>query len=204
MDAKMLIGGICLLLAALGCSQNFSEKPPAEAIKARGMQRATQSVPTTKPPPAVAGDRESLDGVNVGVPEGWRKVAPSSSMRIAEYHMSGEGGDAILAIFAGKMGTVEANISRWIGQFEPTDGEPRRWTRQIDGMAATLIDVSGTFAPGAMGQPQAAAPQSGYRMLGAIVDYGSKFYYFKLTGPSDTLDLWAPIFEAFIGSIKKD
>ena len=204
MQAIMLTGWICLLLASLGCSQNFSEETPAEAIKARGMQRVAQTAPAAKPKVTMAGDRESLDGINVAVPEGWRKVAPASSMRIAEYHMAGEGGDAILAIFAGKMGTVEANISRWIGQFEPTDGEPRRWTRQIDGMAATLIDVSGTFAPGAMGQPQAAAPQSGYRMLGAIVDYGPKFYYFKLTGPSDTLDLWAPIFEAFIGSIKKD
>ena len=204
MYAKMLIGGVCLLLAASSCSQNFSEETPAEAIKARGMQRAAQSAPAAKPPLVVAGDHENLDGINVAVPEGWRKVAPSSSMRIAEYHMSGKGGDAVLAIFAGKMGAVEANISRWIGQFESQAAAPRRWTRQIDGMPTTLVDVSGTFAPGAMGQPQAAAPQSGYRMLGAIVDYGPKFYYFKLTGPSDTVSLWAQIFEDFIGGIEKD
>ena len=204
MQVIMLTGWICLLLASLGCSQNFSEETPAEAIKARGMQRVAQTAPAAKPKVTMAGDRESLDGINVAVPEGWRKVAPSSSMRIAEYQMSGKGEDAVLAIFAGKMGTVDANISRWIGQFEPADGEPRRWIRHIDGMPATLIDVSGTFAPGAMGRPQAAEPKSGYRMVGAIVDYGTKFYYFKLTGPSNTVGMWAPVFEEFIGGIKKD
>ena len=72
MYAKMLTGGVCLLLAASGCSQNFSEETPAEAIKARGMQRAAQSMPAAKPPLVVAGDRENLDGINVAGPEGWQ------------------------------------------------------------------------------------------------------------------------------------
>ena len=43
-----------------------------------------------------------------------------------------------------------------------------------------------------------------YRMLGAIVDFGPKFFYFKLTGPRDTVGLWTASFEQFIEGIKKD
>ena len=40
-------------------------------------------------------------------------------------------------------------------------------------------------------------------MLGAIVDFGPKFFYFKLTGPRDTVGLWTASFEQFIEGIKK-
>ncbi|MEE2871570.1 MAG: hypothetical protein VX893_01500, partial [Candidatus Latescibacterota bacterium] len=36
-------------------------------------------------------------------------------------------------------------------------------------------------------------PVENYRMLGAIVDFGPKFFYFKLTGPRDTVGLWTAI-----------
>ena len=73
---------------------------------------------------------QTLDGgLTIRVPEGWQRVPPSSSMRIAEYAASspesGEG--ATLAVFKGNMGPVEANVRRWFGQFTRADGSfPRR------------------------------------------------------------------------------
>jgi len=39
---------------------------------------------------------------------------------------------------------------------------------------------------------------------GTIVDFGPKFFYFKPTGPRDTVGLWTASFEQFIEGIKKD
>ncbi|NKB68293.1 MAG: hypothetical protein GKR89_14620 [Candidatus Latescibacteria bacterium] len=198
--------GLCLLLLAVfGCSQNESDKQSDEAIKGPGLAQ----LDAVRKMRSAQGGRESLGGISVAVPDGWRTVDPSSSMRVAEYHMSGarpQDKDATLAVFAGNMGSVEANVERWFGQFTRPGGaaeSPRRWQQQVDGMEATLVDIRGTYSPG-MGRGTDAAPAPDYRMLGAIVSTGRTSFYFKLVGPRDTVALWVPIFKEFIGGIKKE
>ena len=134
-------------------------------------------------------------------------------MCVAEYRMAGarpQDKEATLAVFAGKMGSVEANVNRWFGQFTPgdsgqKDNPGRQWEKQVDGMDVVVVDVSATFAANmGMSQQGNTPPVENYRMLRAIVDFGPKFFYFKLTGPRDTVGLWTASFEQFIEHIKKD
>ena len=210
MNANKL-AGLCLLsLAVCACSQETDNATTQQDVK--GLISAVEQMQSDKPAPVAAG-RKSLGGINVAVPTGWESAKPSSSMRIAEFHMAGarpQDKAATLAVFAGKMGSVEANVNRWFGQFSPAeDGQQgqrgRRWEKRVDGMDVVLVDISGTFAPNmGMNQQTTTPPAENYRMLGAIVDFGPTFFYFKLTGPQDTVALWAASFDGFINGIKKD
>lgn len=229
--------GSALLL--IGCSQNYSDKQTDEALKEKGLQaesdqpaQSSQQLPTGHPPletapqqlpagpspletgaagsPVKAGQRQSLGGLSVALPAGWRSVPPSSSMRKAEYVLPGQGrGDAsLIAFYFGpdQGGSVEANIERWYGQFSQPDGRPtsemaRRREKQVAGMPATLVDISGTYTAG-MGSAQ--GPQPGFRMLGAILGTPAGSFFFKLVGPDQTVTRWASSFEEFIDSARPE
>jgi hypothetical protein len=215
---------ICVL--SLACSQNNSDKPASEALAELGLTALAAPATTDGPAAAEAivggygapdsengadGKRQTLANVTVAVPEGWRSVPPSSSMRVAEYVLpsSPPGADASVAIFSGNMGSVEDNIGRWKGQFEAGSTSETRATSISDRgteMAVAVVDISGTFT-GGMG-PNAGSAQDNSRMLGAIVDVergstGSRFLYIKLLGPRETVAQWASSFDEFIQNISQ-
>lgn len=192
------------ILGVIGCSQNFSDQEPAAAMAERGFTaRSTTSAPATY---AQASGRQTLGPLSAVAPKDWVAQQPSSSMRVAQYGLPGPTGEATLGIFffgPGQGGSVEANIERWYGQFKQEDGQPaqgRRWTRQVGDIAITGVDVSGTFS-GGMGMGN-AAPQAGYRMLGAIAVHSSGTVFFKMTGPAQTVEQWAASFDEFLGSLQ--
>ena len=191
----------CLVAA---CGQNYSEKPAAEALAERNLTPLGER--SQGSPPEEAGPVQSLDGgVTISVPEGWQRVPPSSSMRIAEYAASGpDGGEgATLAVFRGNMGSVEANVQRWFGQFTQADGRPsqgKRWALETEaGLRATMVDVSGTFRDGMMG---GGAVREGYRMLGAILEAGGTTYYLKFTGPRQAVAAHEEGFVSLVRSMR--
>jgi hypothetical protein len=156
-----------------------------------------------------AGQRHGLGGLSAVMPQGWRSTAPTSSMRLAEYLLPGEGGgDASLVVFyfgPDQGGSVEANIERWYGQFAQADGRPtkersRRWEKPVGGMQATLVDIEGTYTGGGMGGGSPAA-QPGYRMLGAIVAAPRGPFFFKLVGPAAAVARWKGSFEEYLDSV---
>ena len=197
------------VLGIIGCSQNFSDQEPEEAMAERGFTaRSTTPASTTpaspleqtsRPPGAGAAQRNG--SLRAGwhssrpVPCGWPNTA-----------FPGPAGEATLGIFffgPGQGGSVEANIERWFGQFSQEDDQPaqgRRWTRQVGDIEITGVDVSGTFSAG-MGMGD-TTPQAGYRMLGAIAVHRSGTVFFKMTGPAQTVEQWAASFDEFIGSLQ--
>ena len=219
------IGLLSICVLSLACSQNNSDKPASEALAELGLTALAAPATTDGPAAAEAivggygvsdsenaadGKRQTLANVTVVVPEGWRSVPPSSSMRVAEYVLpsSPPGADASVAIFSGNMGSVEDNIGRWKGQFEAAGSTSETRATSISDrgseMAVAVVDISGTFA-GGMG-PNAGSSQDNSRMLGAIVDVeggstGSRFLYIKLLGPRETVTQWASSFDEFIQSI---
>ena len=150
---------------------------------------------------------QRIGDVQVAAPEGWEQVAPSSSMRVAEYALPVAGGEPLrLAVFADIGGGVEANVERWYGQFRQPDGSStaaralRTQVQTDGGLQATLVDVSGTFSSG-MGMGGGGTSE-GYRMLAAIVTSGTHVYYFKLVGPAAALATHEAGFEAMIQSLR--
>ena len=45
-------------------------------------------------------------------------------------------------------------------------------------------------------------PEANYRMLAAIVESTKGSYFFKLTGPQETVEAWKGSFEGFVDGIK--
>jgi hypothetical protein len=114
-------------------------------------------------------------------------------MRMAQAAIPGPGGPAELVLFhfgPGGGGGVEANIERWIGQVE-IEGEPERGAFAAgdpaqDGVRVTWVDAAGTLQPSGMGMGP-TEPQPGSRLLGAVVEGPGGPWFFKATGPDETL-----------------
>ncbi|MBI1764981.1 MAG: hypothetical protein HYR56_26520 [Acidobacteria bacterium] len=142
---------------------------------------------------------------------------PEKPMRAATFLIPAAAGDAEgaeCAVFANIGGGVQANLDRWVGQFElPGGGNPSEKAKTskqtINGLAVTTIDLLGTYkGGGAAMNPggQASAPKTGYRLLGAIVEGpngpGSEVF-FKMTGPVKTMGAAEKEFQTLLKSLSK-
>jgi hypothetical protein len=129
-------------------------------------------------------------------------------MRAATYAIPAAQGDsdaAECAVFYfgnDQGGTVDANIDRWVGQFEQA-GAPDRGTKDVGGMKVTAVSITGSYlAPsGPMMMP--TGKKDNYKLLGAIVEGPQGSVFFKLTGPVKTVDASSGEFDALINSIQK-
>jgi hypothetical protein len=139
---------------------------------------------------------------------GLRWTAPSSwksegerPMRLATYQVP-EGGECGVYYFGqGQGGSVEANIDRWIGQFQQSKDTAKRETRTIHGLKVTTVDVSGVYT--GMGGPNApkGPPKQGYRLLGAVVEGPQGSVFMKFTGPAETVTRNQNAFEKMLSTL---
>ena len=181
---------------------------PPVAKSQGGQNRAAGKRPKKRPSGGAGRGGGSSLPVEWSAPENWTQVDPSSRMRAAEYRLSGDGGPATLAVYhfgAKGGGSIRANIDRWVGQFENPGGGSAEESadveeRSVDGVEVQIVDVSGTYNPGAgMGAGKAKKNQ---RMLGAIAKTAGGLVFFKLIGPESTVGAHAEEFDSFIGSLK--
>ncbi|MGH9802831.1 MAG: hypothetical protein ACRD82_20895, partial [Blastocatellia bacterium] len=120
----------------------------------------------------------------------------------------GDSEGAECAVFDKIGGGVQANIDRWIGQFEQPDGslssaKAKQKQETINGMTVTTVDLTGIFASGGMAMDQPSVKKPGYRLLGAIVEGPSGEIFFKMTGPAKTMAAAQGDFQTMLKSIKK-
>ena len=166
--------------------------------------KANNSAPVQ--PSASAGSASDL---KLQAPDGWVSEQPSSTMRVAQYRLPGDAGDANLAVYyfgPGQGGSVEANLDRWVGQMKQPDGgsskeRAKTETTSVNGMKVTLLDVTGTYGAGDMtGGGGAQQDKPGSRMRAAVIETPKGAYYIKLVGPEKTVSRWDDSFMAFIKS----
>ncbi|SKA88358.1 hypothetical protein SAMN02745166_01406 [Prosthecobacter debontii] len=132
----------------------------------------------------------SAGNLNFTLPaSGWTSVPTSSPMRAATLQITVEGAEKPLeAIFyyfgAGQGGDTQANINRWLGQFE---SPPESKTEELDanGTKVSLVTATGTYMDGAMFGPKTA--KADYTLLGAIIPGPDAPVFIKLTGPKDAV-----------------
>jgi hypothetical protein len=146
-------------------------------------------------------------GVKWSVPKGWT-VQAERPMRIATYAVAAAEGDAegaecAVSFFGtGQGGNVDANIDRWVGQFE-NPGLPSKASREVGGIKVTSVRVSGNYlAPGGP-MMQSTGKKDNYRLNGAIVEAPDGLVFFKMTGPAKTVEAASAAFDAMVGSITK-
>jgi hypothetical protein len=162
---------------------------------------------------AIAGAAVLAAGLTFATPDGWRQSPPGgSSMRVAEFTLPRAAGDAedaqlIVYYFGGQGGSVDANIERWVGQMHQPDGTSssaiaRKQARTINGLAVTLVDVSGIYvaetAPGA----GARHHKPHFRLRAGVINTPKGPYFIKLTGPERTVTRWDRAYEQFVSSFK--
>jgi hypothetical protein len=143
-------------------------------------------------------------GIRWTVPAKWKAEA-QRPMRLATYTVAPGGECGVYFFGAGQGGSVEANLDRWIGQFQQADGKPSKSAakivkRTVHGLPVTTVDVSGAYT--GMGGPTAQGPAvAGYRLLGAIVEGPQGSIFFKFTSPAPTAAANRAAFENMLASL---
>ena len=146
-----------------------------------------------------------LGGAVVDLPQSWTFSEPSSTMRLAEATFAGPGGPALLTVFffgLGGGGGVEANLERWAGQIEVAAGsEPQRDSFAVGGFTISTIAAEGTLRPSGMGAGP-TEPVPGSRLLGAVIEGPGGPWFFKLTGPAETVAAAGADFDRMLRSVR--
>ena len=144
---------------------------------------------------------ESGAGIKWAAPSNWKTEA-QRPMRLATYTIPPAAGDSepaecgVYYFGPGQGGSVEANMNRWIGQFQSKEAA-KQDQRTVHGLKITTVEASGAYS--GMG---AAAPKPNYRLLGAIVEGPQGSVFFKLTGPAKTMAQNQAAFEKLILSLQ--
>lgn len=157
---------------------------PVSALPSADDQKADAR--TTK---VAAGD------ITLTVPETWKKKEKASSqLRIAEIEVPAtkedkDNGELVVFFFgAGGAGGIDANVTRWIGQFEEEGRKVRSFTGKSEQGKYTLVDLTGTYKK-PIGPPIQMKSESkpGWRMIGVILETEKGPYFLKLDGPAKTI-----------------
>ena len=121
-------------------------------------------------------------------PPEWVVEKTTSTMRVAQYKLPKEAGDAedallVLYYFGqGQGGSTSANIERWVNQIKQSDGsdskdKAKEETFTVNNLKLTTIDLAGTYTA-------EMAPGSGtftnnpnYRLRAAVIETPKGSYY---------------------------
>ena len=93
------------------------------------------------------------------VPEGWKSVTPSSSMRKAQLEVAQGSDKAEVTFFqfgAGQGGSVADNVARWFAQFPGSEDKRKTEAVQAGPVKITYVTTEGTFSSGMPGRPDHA------------------------------------------------
>lgn len=183
-----------------------ADHPPLDPEQQPG-QAAAQGAAAAPPS---AGTMQPEEFGEVGpfrweAPGNWLAVKPASAMRLAEYQMLGAEGTepATLTVFYfGPQGggEIQANIDRWVAQFKTLDQDAKQTSEEVAGMKVHRVEAGGTFDMAAAQGGEGLL--DGWRMLGAIAESPSGNYFFKLTGPRDTVSKHEASFDEFVQSFR--
>jgi hypothetical protein len=175
------------------------------------VQATNADLPPGHPPIGSMGASHGMQGPARGdeppalawtAPPGWRAMPNPNALRVATYRVSPDDGDATEVTVSRAGGSTDANIQRWIGQFDGA-GAPSRTERRVGDIGVTVVEVSGTYAGNGM-MPAGRAPKlDGWSLVGAIAAPGGTPYFFKMTGPTQRVRAARPAFDAMIASIRR-
>ncbi len=165
-----------------------------------GMATAEDAKPETPAAPqeaaASAPQKVEAGDLKLTVPATWKQQQPSNNLRLAQFSIPAVEDDqdsAELVISPPIGGTREANITRWVDQFEAAGRELVMTKGQCPQGEYVLVQLSGTYkrsiGPPIRGKTE---PAPGYKMHGVMLtvmkdgkNVGN--YFLKLTGPAKTV-----------------
>lgn len=116
---------------------------------------------------------DQAKGLLLHTPKTWKKGEPKNALRLAEFAIPAAEGETepvelTISSFAGAGGGVQANVDRWIAQFQATGRELAIFTGEGHQGLYVLVDLKGTYNASA-GPMQPATPMPNSRMLAVIM-----------------------------------
>lgn len=202
-NALLPILPLVTALAAGGCGY---DDPGEDREVIKPITSTEQPAPAQQPAPQAGAPAAAAASGQLAfdLPDGWEEQPPANSMRLSQAAIPGSAGAGELAVFyfgPGGGGGTEANIQRWLNQVEPEPGsEPERETFESDGLTVHTVTARGTVTPSPMSmQGGTQEPQPGQMLLGAVVEGPGGPWFFKATGPAETME---PESEAFFEMVK--
>jgi len=199
--AVLVAGGFALLRgepSPAAATTAAAAVPTAEATALAMAQLPPNHPPIgngANPHGAMSSAAQEPPAITWTAPAGWQTAPNPNAMRLATYQVPG--GAEVSVARAG--GTTEANIQRWISQFDDL-GADRREEKTIAGMHVTLVEMTGTYMAGNMMGPRENA-HHGWALTGAIVETEGSAYFFKMLGPVDAVRAARPQLDALLASI---
>jgi len=140
-------------------------------------------------------------------PEKWKSEKTSSSMRAAQFKISGkEGQEPAECVFfyfgPGAAGGAKANLDRWANQFAK---EPKPVFKveqpkpEAGGVQVVYLFAEGTFMSG---PPFGGAkvPKKNYGMAAAVLGVKPGYIFVKMTGPKEIVEKARPAFKKMVES----
>ncbi|MET0284367.1 MAG: hypothetical protein ABW352_07850 [Polyangiales bacterium] len=201
------------LLSPLACERQVAPAKPAEPTTGAPATAAPAADPHAGIAPSAAAvptEPARAGGLTWEAQDPFVRRAPKSSMRAAEYGLKGAPAAELGVFYFGpdQGGSVEANMSRWIGQFTQADGSETKAKRSEvthNGVQISLVEANGMFS-GGMAMPGAPQPTAlpDAALLGAIAKGPEGSVFFKLTGPRDAIEGSRAGFEQLLKSITKN
>lgn len=194
-------------------------EPVAPAARpAQDAHGAADETPTLKAAPAdtnaphdatADGKSLALDGITMTVPAAWVEqptggagsMAPKAVYQIP--HPAGDPASVRITHFPGMKGMDDANIQRWLGQVQRTDGSPA--TRDdgtltvdlIGDVRVTTLDVTGSIKP-----TMRDAAKTDQRMIAGIIDHPQGPHFVVVVGDKSLMDAQADTILAFLKSAR--
>jgi hypothetical protein len=203
---------ILLLLAmTFGCEGGADDDIPLYPVPlTRGLQSA--------PAPGAARPLQPFPARPVGqttqatqspvtwtVPNGWVQEAPSSSMRLAQWRLD-DGVVCAVSSFGGG-GSVDANLNRWVGQFQQPDGSASNDAAvvqrgEFNGLSVTTLQLDGTYISR---NPPMTGPEerhANWALFSAIAEVGADDKTFlKCVGPQAAMASSRDSIDRFVSSL---
>ena len=149
--------------------------------------------------------RVELNGLSFEPPTGGKRLEPTPS-RAAQYELNPDVKLVFYHFGDRGAGSVEANIERWIDQFEQSDGVPSRDRADIrsmerGGLSIRRIDLSGTYVAETQPGSGERLNEPDYRLLAAVIETEAGPFYLKLIGPANVISGKVGIFDTMLNSL---
>jgi hypothetical protein len=183
-----------LLIATAALLTGCNKKQPAQQMPPQNMDAMS------------AHDVSSVAGIHWSRPTAWG-VMPPRQMRVTTYSIPAAEGDAegaecgVFHFGSGQGGDLQANIARWVQQFE--NGKLEQSKKEVNGLNVTLVQIAGAYLAPSGPMMQSSGKKDNFRLLGAIVEAPEGSVFFKLTGPAKTVGACQGDFDKLVGSFAK-
>jgi len=203
---RLVLGtALCGLVGSglLGCGETPTQSVPVRSAGQSAVRPAGEDAGA--PEVEVAGGKpgtrvKQLTGIRFDVPTAWDEQ-PESEFYEAKYLIASDEGEMMLTLTT-MGGGIEANLQRWVGQFQLDSGDrPRRDTLSIDGAKSQWLDVRGTFRSQVGSTP---GPHQDWRLLGVAIPMSRRPFLLKLVGPRAAVSSFEDEFRGFVRSGQLD